>query len=59
MAISSKPRSSAPVRLRLLERSTCTGVAFDVALSICSGVTFLGAAVLPLFVVKDPIRDAH
>ena len=31
--------------------------AFDVALSVCSGLTFLG--VLPyLFVVKDPIRDA-
>jgi MFS transporter, ACS family, L-galactonate transporter len=31
--------------------------AFDVALSICSGVTFL-AALSYLFVVKDPIRDA-
>jgi cyanate permease len=31
--------------------------AFDVALFICSGVTFLGALSY-LFVVKDPIRDA-
>ena len=31
--------------------------AFDVALSICSGVTFLGALSY-LFVVKDPIRNA-
>jgi MFS transporter, ACS family, L-galactonate transporter len=31
--------------------------AFDVALSICSGVTFLGALSY-LFVVKNPIRDA-
>jgi hypothetical protein len=53
MAISSKPRSS-PVRLtRVLDR---TGT-FDVALSICSGVTFLGARSY-LFVVKDPVRDA-
>ena len=31
--------------------------AFDVALSICSGLTFLGALSY-LFVAKDPIRDA-
>jgi hypothetical protein len=38
---------------RVLDR---TG-AFDVALSICSGVIFLGALSY-LFVVKDPVRDA-
>jgi hypothetical protein len=34
----------------------CTG-AFDVTLSVCSGVTFLGA-LFCLVVVKDLIRDA-
>ena len=54
MAISSKPRSStSSIGSRVLDR---TGD-FDVALSICSGVTFLGALSY-LFVVKDPVRDA-
>jgi hypothetical protein len=54
MAISPKPRAP-PVRLTpVLDR---TG-AFDVALSICSGVIFLGPLSY-LFVVKDPTDSAN